>query len=632
MAAAKILQRFTAIPNEDGLIEGFQNDGHSLPECFAELIDNAIDAKADRIKIKQINSQVSPNSKKTQISRLIIGDNGTGVVGYKLTQALTIGDRHPGVKKIGRYGFGLKTAGFNLGNSLIILTKTKAGELEAYQWDREDTSRSDFDFFQIEITSEFQRIFNSITKDTGTVIIIDNIHPEVSRKLTNPQAHHRVNLLTDLGTIFHKNLEKQQIQIEIDNRTLKPRSLFDQVDKTLVNKTLSCAPQIRIKFHHLDEIEPSESSRGIYVYLRDRLLNLAPIQDADFKFHHATFNHLRLEIIIPSWEAVNEALGLKINNQKNGLHLSGPIKDEISEIIYPFIKEIREKVNAQAPQLQVVPTVEDFSEDSGPTLSGSNLNNSWRELSKFLPMKEGTIISAKEQKQLLENKTAANYIKEPRLLNKFDSSAKLPAILKKKKLAPMPISNKEVMLVSTDTAYLKITPLKKSKAVNFNLAQQGQPALKTLSLGDITSEKKALNFCLYHGILNQALDEKNLIRTVEGMERTNKLNIQLGKKTMVFDGVQIETDAGYEGAALHLIEAKMISGSEMTDIHLRQVILPHAHYCQKMYPSKMEVKSWLFLWYSEKHIVRLIPVKINTVSGEYELLTKEEKVYQLTNE
>ena len=81
--------------------------------AIAELIDNAIDANAQRVEVFVREREVQlPSRKSYRISELAVIDDGIGMNAEKLAQALRFGGRTvgPGVRKIGKYGYGLPTS------------------------------------------------------------------------------------------------------------------------------------------------------------------------------------------------------------------------------------------------------------------------------------------------------------------------------------------------------------------------------------------------------------------------------------------------------------------------------------------------------------------------------------------
>ena len=81
--------------------------------AIAELIDNAIDANARRVEVLVREHEVQlPSRRSYRISEMAVIDDGTGMNAETLAQALRFGGRTvgPGVRKIGKYGYGLPTS------------------------------------------------------------------------------------------------------------------------------------------------------------------------------------------------------------------------------------------------------------------------------------------------------------------------------------------------------------------------------------------------------------------------------------------------------------------------------------------------------------------------------------------
>lgn len=81
--------------------------------AIAELVDNAIDANARRVELLVKEHEVQLTSRRGfRIHELAVMDNGTGMNAETLAEALCFGGRTvgPGVRKIGKYGFGLPTS------------------------------------------------------------------------------------------------------------------------------------------------------------------------------------------------------------------------------------------------------------------------------------------------------------------------------------------------------------------------------------------------------------------------------------------------------------------------------------------------------------------------------------------
>ena len=81
--------------------------------AIAELIDNAIDARADNVEVLIREEWTQVNSRnRRRISELAVIDDGHGMSAETLLQAVRFGGRQetPSIRKIGKYGMGLPTA------------------------------------------------------------------------------------------------------------------------------------------------------------------------------------------------------------------------------------------------------------------------------------------------------------------------------------------------------------------------------------------------------------------------------------------------------------------------------------------------------------------------------------------
>ncbi len=101
-----------------GLYESVRGFRYQFYEAIADIVDNSVDAGAYEIHIL------------TDKDRVLIADDGKGMDEKALQNAVTpwrkrISDHESGSK--GKYGIGLKAAGFSLANTLKIHTKTKNG-------------------------------------------------------------------------------------------------------------------------------------------------------------------------------------------------------------------------------------------------------------------------------------------------------------------------------------------------------------------------------------------------------------------------------------------------------------------------------------------------------------------------
>lgn len=219
-------------------------------------------------------------------------------------------------------------------------------------------------------------------------------------------------------------------------------------------------------------------------------------------------------------------------------------------------------------------------------------NQAWLKLDQQLLIRErlaagkSVVISARQIKQFTG--------REPRLMMKFDFRAQRPSVIRNATI--LPVTNGEYVIVPGD-GYHSIEM--QSGAVSLWELTDENLQLETLPWHDgPVSESQLIDMAHASGILREFLSEKSLHLTVRGRRRTPGFSFQFnsGKihHDVHVDGVQVEVDAGYEGEALHLLEAKM---GVRNDFHVRQLYYPLRMW-HLIVPHK-KIKT-VFLSYSDK--------------------------------
>lgn len=159
-------------PNARILISALQHIGYDNVSAIADIIDNAIDANATKIKIfidKDANG-------KMQIS---IVDNGNGMDKETLDEALRLGSNtvHNDISDLGKYGMGLSTAGLALANQTIVFTKTFNSKIILKSITDVDIIKKMNQFVKIleEANESEIEYFNTMVEgDSGTIVILKN--------------------------------------------------------------------------------------------------------------------------------------------------------------------------------------------------------------------------------------------------------------------------------------------------------------------------------------------------------------------------------------------------------------------------------------------------------------------------
>jgi hypothetical protein len=196
-----------ADPNPEFLITSIAEQGYTLETALADLIDNSISAKADKIEIL------------TDISVLnnlcfYITDNGCGMSSEELALNMRFPsssvNRMRDKSDLGRFGLGMKTASFSQTRKFTVISRIQNGEYSARTWDVE----------YLKSTGEWRIIVNS--SDEINVILTNY------RKCAADYGNQFVNFEPNTLVVW-QGLYKFENYIEHSNRA---SALIEQLKNT----------------------------------------------------------------------------------------------------------------------------------------------------------------------------------------------------------------------------------------------------------------------------------------------------------------------------------------------------------------------------------------------------------------
>ena len=112
---------------------------HNTAYAVAELIDNSIEAYAERIDLLCLENHVEVKSQtRSRLVELAVLDNGEGMTPRILLDALKFGGgtRHDSTQGIGKYGMGLPTSSMSQCTRVDVWTWQAGHTLRVALWDR----------------------------------------------------------------------------------------------------------------------------------------------------------------------------------------------------------------------------------------------------------------------------------------------------------------------------------------------------------------------------------------------------------------------------------------------------------------------------------------------------------------
>ncbi|GAA1774271.1 ATP-binding protein [Luedemannella helvata] len=195
-------------PSAARLTESLRDIGYDFPTAVADLVDNSVDAGAGRVEI-----EIRFDGENSWVS---IADDGIGMSSKSLLEAMRFGSRRGyGLRDLGRYGLGLKTASFSQCRSLAVVTRQRgSGRTSSRMIDLDVIAEyDDWIIYSPAGDEHVARARKQIADTGGTVVIwrsLDRVLPE--RRPEGGWARRRIENLAaktaeHLGVVFHRFLE-----------------------------------------------------------------------------------------------------------------------------------------------------------------------------------------------------------------------------------------------------------------------------------------------------------------------------------------------------------------------------------------------------------------------------------------
>lgn len=296
-----------ASPNPEYLIKSIAEQGYSLETSLADLMDNSISARANKIEVL-IDTDSEP-------FKLFLADNGQGMTEEELSKNMQFPSNSPEDSRsnsdLGRFGLGMKTASFSQTRKFTVLSKIK-GEQKYYgrTWDvnylkvhgwkiiiNSDEEIAKLMYQYNQLSKEFLNNFDDY--EPNTIVIWEGLYKfesylkEGNRK---DALKREINEVTSdyLALVFHRFMEKDSnpLRIRINNTTVSPFNPFPEVEKDFrqiePKQSSFRSDVIKIEGFVLPSRAITESKRsitkwttrhrglmdmeGLYIYRADRII------------------------------------------------------------------------------------------------------------------------------------------------------------------------------------------------------------------------------------------------------------------------------------------------------------------------------------------------------------------------
>lgn len=281
-------------PYAPAFIESMRAVGYSLESAIADLIDNSISARATSISV-QFRTFDNPY--------VAIIDNGEGMTGKELTEAMRHGGRSPldvrSPHDLGRFGLGLKTASLSQCRKLTVIS-LKNGKLSARCWDLDLVDKRKAWILSVPDSDAEIRplphVDELLQQKRGTVVLWEDLdrlaagEASVESALDTKMDHVREHL----AVTFHRYLTGEpgiiKLSIDINNNPVLPLDVFlasHKATQPLYEEVFSVhGHEIRVQPYilpHISKLSAEElrlaggeeglrRNQGFYVYRNRRLI------------------------------------------------------------------------------------------------------------------------------------------------------------------------------------------------------------------------------------------------------------------------------------------------------------------------------------------------------------------------
>lgn len=229
-------------------LQSLRHAGYDLPTALGEVIDNSLEASANRI-IVRLDEQADKRGRK-HIHRIIVVDDGTGMDETVLQNYLQIGfsTRYMRTDTIGKFGVGAKLAALNFSQRVEAYSRTSSRSPWLYVYFDMDKAIADEkkgEEVRIEAPERAEipeYLAELMPKTSGTAIVWSRIEKLEEGRHASDVAALRLEVEKELARIFRYFLHGGR-KLIVNGRELLPHDPLYLMDQTYADKVLGELPE-----------------------------------------------------------------------------------------------------------------------------------------------------------------------------------------------------------------------------------------------------------------------------------------------------------------------------------------------------------------------------------------------------
>lgn len=193
------------------VLDGVRNFGYTFQSAIFDIMDNSIVAGAKNISVYIEAEEVATKN----MTRIVIVDDGRGMDLDEIYNALFLGSPASDYddNSLSKYGFGLKSAGLSLANTVEVISRKNNSmdwKKSLINWNKFKEANKYVVDEDVEIGDE-KRFLEGL--DTGTVVILDDL---LNVNRINADKAHSM-LKKGAGITFHRFIEEDELIIRVNN-------------------------------------------------------------------------------------------------------------------------------------------------------------------------------------------------------------------------------------------------------------------------------------------------------------------------------------------------------------------------------------------------------------------------------
>lgn len=221
-------------PDAHRLIFGLRDTGYNVKTAAADIIDNSIAAKADKINVEII---LRNDGRKL----VYFGDNGEGMNAKGIFGAMRYGAAVRGnPESLGKFGLGLKTASSSVCLKYTLISRNAPDQaLAKLAWDLDHVAKEEkWEMLQEPVTQDEREMFDELCGETGTLVIWEKCDRILNKDYVAGGTKEKVainrlaeSLSKHISLVYHRFLDKsdereRNIDIVINQIHVEPWNPF----------------------------------------------------------------------------------------------------------------------------------------------------------------------------------------------------------------------------------------------------------------------------------------------------------------------------------------------------------------------------------------------------------------------